>query len=218
MRVRLVVWCFASLAMAGEPRYRIDVDPAPEPSGWSQFHNWRVRVRAPYGFAPRLREFRFACRSTVLNRPPAIHPRITEIGPGLFLAQDVRFDLPGEWEVEVRVRDDDGWHRATRRVRTGQEDLLDHLRALAPDRGSRFDRFASALLEGIAPEPGSRLTEEELSGLRLYLGPQAGCARCHEKPPARSALPKGHGDHLAGDDRAGIEAFLRTLDPPARLE
>ncbi len=218
MRGWILALAVAALATATEPRYRIDIEPTPAPADWAAFHTWRIEVRTPYGFAPRIREFRFECRLPVLNRPLTAAPRVTEIGPGHFVVEGVRFDIPGEWEIEARIRDDDGWQSATRRIRAGEADLLDRLRAIQPNRGSRFDRYAAALAEGSEPESGSRLTEAEQTGLRVYLGRQAGCQRCHDKPHPRPVLPKRHADHLGERDRADLEAFLETLAPPTPLE
>lgn len=218
MRGWILALAVAAFASATEPRYRIDIEPAPEPADWAAFHNWRISVRAPYGFAPRLREFRFACRLAFLNRQPSIAPRVTEIGPGRFVVEGVRFDIPGEWEIEARIRDDQGWQSATRRIRAGEVELLDRLRTMRPNRETRFDRYVTALAEGNEPESGSRLTEAEQAGLRVYLGRQAGCQRCHDRPHARSILPKRHADHLGERDRADLEAFLETLAPPTPLK
>lgn len=218
MRGWTLVLAIAAIASASEPRYRIELEPAPEPADWAAFHKWRIDIRAPYGFAPRIREFQFECRLALLNRVPSVAPRVTAVGPGRFIVENVRFDIPGEWEIEARIRVDDGWRSATRRIRAGQADLLDRLRSMQPNRASRFDRYVGALVEGNEPESGSRLTEAEQAGLRVYLGRLAGCQRCHDAPHARTILPKRHADHLSERDRADLEAFLETLAAPAPLE
>jgi cytochrome c peroxidase len=46
---------------------------------------------------------------------------------------------------------------------------------------TRFDRFADAIAAGRTPAPADSLTEEELLGLRLFLG-KARCGTCHQGP------------------------------------
>lgn len=46
---------------------------------------------------------------------------------------------------------------------------------------TRFDRFAAALGAGKAPEGDAILTEEEIAGLKLFIG-KANCSTCHTGP------------------------------------
>lgn len=46
---------------------------------------------------------------------------------------------------------------------------------------TRFDRFADALANGAAPAGDAQFTEQELAGLRLFIG-RANCATCHTGP------------------------------------
>lgn len=48
-------------------------------------------------------------------------------------------------------------------------------------RPTRFDRFADALAKGTAPGDEAKLSEDELAGLRLFIG-RANCATCHAGP------------------------------------
>jgi cytochrome c peroxidase len=48
-------------------------------------------------------------------------------------------------------------------------------------RPTRFDRFADAVSAGTAPEGDAAFTEEELLGLRLFIG-KARCSTCHQGP------------------------------------
>ena len=43
---------------------------------------------------------------------------------------------------------------------------------------TRFDRYVEALAQGNAPEVGAALTDEEIAGLRLFIG-KASCTNCH---------------------------------------
>jgi cytochrome c peroxidase len=46
---------------------------------------------------------------------------------------------------------------------------------------TRFDRFADALASGRNPTGDTALTDDEISGLRLFIG-KAGCVTCHRGP------------------------------------
>jgi cytochrome c peroxidase len=46
---------------------------------------------------------------------------------------------------------------------------------------ARFDRFADALAKGETPAPEASLTDQELLGLRLFVG-KAKCSTCHQGP------------------------------------
>jgi len=49
------------------------------------------------------------------------------------------------------------------------------------NRPTRFDRFADALTAGRVPQGDAALTEEEVLGLRLFIG-KARCSTCHNGP------------------------------------
>ncbi len=53
-------------------------------------------------------------------------------------------------------------------------------RSLVPPE-TRFDRFAAAVAIGRQPDAAAALTEEEIAGLRLFLG-KASCSTCHSGP------------------------------------
>ncbi|HEX6091296.1 MAG TPA: cytochrome c peroxidase, partial [Gemmatimonadales bacterium] len=69
---------------------------------------------------------------------------------------------------------------------------------------TRFDRYVDALAEGNAPRAGGELTDEEIAGLRLFIG-KASCTNCHNGPlladdhfhntgvPAVASLPEDLG-------------------------
>lgn len=103
---------------------------------------------------------------------------------------------------------------------------------------TRFDRFARTL-EGNKPDEASALTEQELAGLRLFIG-KAGCTTCHSGPrftdgafhntgvPAAQGVPPDRGleqgkaeaaaDEFAcgrGFDDAPITCAELPLDRPA---
>jgi cytochrome c peroxidase len=53
-------------------------------------------------------------------------------------------------------------------------------RTIVPEE-TRFDRFASAILEGKRPRGENALSSQETAGLRLFIG-KAGCSNCHNGP------------------------------------
>ena len=78
---------------------------------------------------------------------------------------------------------------------------------------TRFDRYVDALARGTAPDAGSELTDEEIAGLRLFIG-KASCTNCHNGAlladdhfhntgvPAVASLPEDLGR------AAGVKAVL----------
>ena len=76
-------------------------------------------------------------------------------------------------------------------------------RSLVPEE-TRFDRFAKALAAGTEPSDDAGLSEEEIAGLKLFIG-KANCSTCHTGPrltddsfhntgvPAVSGLPEDLG-------------------------
>jgi cytochrome c peroxidase len=53
-------------------------------------------------------------------------------------------------------------------------------RSIAPEE-TRFDRFAEALAAGDEPSGNAALTDEEIAGLKLFIG-KANCSTCHTGP------------------------------------
>jgi hypothetical protein len=104
-------------AAAGEARYRIAIEPARASSGWPAFQRWYVRIRTMDGFAPRIRELRFQARHHPTGEPLPAAPRVSAIGPGLYAVDAAEFGKSGVWQLEARVRDDEGWESAIRTVR-----------------------------------------------------------------------------------------------------
>ena len=78
---------------------------------------------------------------------------------------------------------------------------------------TRFDRYVDALGQGTAPDAGAELTDEEIAGLRLFIG-KASCTNCHNGAlladdhfhntgvPAVASLPEDLGR------AAGVKAVL----------
>ena len=76
-------------------------------------------------------------------------------------------------------------------------------RSIMPEE-TRFDRFARALAAGVEPSQDAVLTDEEIAGLKLFIG-KATCSTCHTGPrltddsfhntgvPAVSGLPEDLG-------------------------
>lgn len=88
-------------------------------------------------------------------------------------------------------------------------------RSLMPPQ-TRFDRFAAALAGGTEPQGDAALSEEEVQGLKLFIG-RANCVTCHNGPlftdgnfhnvgvPPRADLPP---------DRGRIEAVAQVAADP----
>jgi cytochrome c peroxidase len=53
-------------------------------------------------------------------------------------------------------------------------------RSIAPQE-TRFDRFAGAVAAGTEPSEDAALTDEEIAGLKLFIG-KANCSTCHTGP------------------------------------
>jgi len=53
-------------------------------------------------------------------------------------------------------------------------------RSITPQE-TRFDRFAAAIAAGHEPSEGAALTDEEIAGLKLFIG-KANCSTCHTGP------------------------------------
>ena len=53
-------------------------------------------------------------------------------------------------------------------------------RSIVPEE-TRFDRFAEALAAGAEPQGNAALTDEEIAGLKLFIG-KANCSTCHTGP------------------------------------
>jgi cytochrome c peroxidase len=76
-------------------------------------------------------------------------------------------------------------------------------RRIGPE-ATRFDRYVESLARGDAPKAGGEFTEEEIAGLRLFIG-KASCTNCHNGPlltddhfhntgvPAVASLPEDLG-------------------------
>lgn len=82
---------------------------------------------------------------------------------------------------------------------------------------TRFDRFADAIRMGKTPEGDAALTDQEIYGLRLFIG-RANCVTCHNGPrftddhfhntgvPPVAGLPEDHG-RQAGATRVLADPF-----------
>jgi cytochrome c peroxidase len=86
-------------------------------------------------------------------------------------------------------------------------------RSIVPQE-TRFDRFAKAIAAAQAPDADAALTEEEIAGLKLFIG-KAKCATCHNGPlftdghfhntgvPQANGLPEDRGREAAVRQVAG---------------
>jgi cytochrome c peroxidase len=87
---------------------------------------------------------------------------------------------------------------------------------------SRFDRYVEALLDGDADTAETALVQDEIAGLRLFIG-KAHCTDCHNGPlltnndfhntgvPARAELPQDLGRALGA--RQALEDEFNCLSP-----
>lgn len=80
------------------------------------------------------------------------------------------------------------WAAMTQRQRDDVDDVFANIgkaiaafeRTIVPEE-TRFDRFAAALASGAEPGPNARLSEQEVAGLKLFIG-RAQCSTCHNGP------------------------------------
>lgn len=87
-------------------------------------------------------------------------------------------------------REQDAWYRMPPADREAVDRVFANVgkaiaayeRMLAP-APARFDRYVTAVVDGDAPPPNARLSEEEIDGLRLFLDAgRTQCLRCHNGP------------------------------------
>jgi hypothetical protein len=103
------------LATASSPvqvsgtHYRLQVQSRLEPIAINRMHAWELELRDAQGTpVPE-------ARITVDGGMPAHHhglptaPRVTEVlGPGRYLLEGVKFQMPGRWEMQFRIEADPG--------------------------------------------------------------------------------------------------------------
>ena len=114
------------------------------------------------------------------------------------------------------ARERTAWQRMSPGARAAVDRVFSNLgkalaafeRSIAPEE-TRFDRFAKALGEGTIPEDDAALSEDEMHGLRLFIG-KARCVTCHSGPRFtddkfhNTGIPAASGEPADQGRQAGI--------------
>jgi hypothetical protein len=84
--------------------YTVTVTPAFNPVPINLLHSWRVRIRWAKGLRP-VDRAAIAIRGDMPAHGHGLPtvPRARRLGPGLFVLEGMKFQMPGQWFVELRI-------------------------------------------------------------------------------------------------------------------